>query len=217
MSRTDAAIANDNPPKRRPGRPSVAAAQRARIVEAYVEEVRAHGLAKASVDRVAATLGVSRTLVFHYFGDLRVLTRAVVEHILKNAVRDISAGREGMTLAQRRKALVKFAIAGAHFDHLDDVGVMAEIEGLAAHDESIMAIIREMWDVQLDAVVAELRACYPEASLADCKALGYALSCLGEQHWQLSFFAPGAKQAAAVQRACEILLATLETSSSRKR
>lgn len=217
MSRTNTAIANDNPPKRRPGRPSVATAQRARIVEAYVEEVRAHGLANASIDRVAAALGVSRTLVFHYFGDLRVLTRAVVEHVVKNALCEISAGREGMTLVQRRKALVKFGLAGPHFEHLSDAGVMSEIEGLAAHDEAIAAMIREMWDVQLDAVIAELRACYPEASLADCKSIGYAVTCLGEQHWRMSFFSTGAKQSAAMQRAYEILLATLETSNSRKR
>src|SRR5581483_2501055 len=90
-------------PRRRPGRPSMATAQRARIVEAYVEEVREHGLAKASLDRVAAALGVSRALVFHYFGDIGALTRAVVEHILRNAMRDLSSGRERMTPAQRRQ------------------------------------------------------------------------------------------------------------------
>ncbi len=217
MSRTAAAIANDNPPKRRPGRPSVASAQRARIVEAYVEEVREHGLAGASVDRVAAALGVSRTLVFHYFGDLRVLTRAVVEHILKVAMRDMSAGRERMALPARRKALVRFAVAGAHFENLRDVGVISEIEGLAARDKTIAAMIREMWDVEIGAVTDEVRACYPDASPADCEAVAYALTCLGEQHWQLTFFGPGAKLSATAQRAAETLLATLETPKSRKR
>jgi TetR/AcrR family transcriptional regulator, cholesterol catabolism regulator len=196
--------------KRRPGRPSQATAQRARIAEAFAEEARRSGVAGASVDRVAGSLGISRALVFHYFGDLRALTRAVVESLVKNSVRDLTEGRERMALAQRRRALVKFVAAGPHFQQLADIPVLAEIIALARRDEVIAAMIKEMWDIQIGAVIDEVRACFPKASLADCKAVGYALTCLGEQHWWLTFLGPGAKQSASAQRAAEVLIATLE-------
>jgi len=66
--------------KRRVGRPSIAHDRRPQIVEAFAGCIRDHGLSGATMERVAERLGVSRTLIFHYFRNTDALVRAVVRH-----------------------------------------------------------------------------------------------------------------------------------------
>ena len=205
------ASAGPEPPARRRGRPSIALARRAEIIEAYVECIRAHGMAGATVDKVAQALGLSRTLVFHYFGDMRTLSRAVVEHIVSTAIRNMTESRKGLSIPARRQALIEFAVNGPNFGELRDLIVQAEVNALAGHDEAVAAMLSEMWDVWIAAVVDELAMCFPRADRRQCEWVGYALTCLGEQHWWLTFIGPGARRREDVRRAAENLMATLET------
>lgn len=198
-------------PVRRRGRPSIAAARRAEIIEAYVECIRAHGMSGATVDKVAQTLGLSRTLVFHYFGDMQTLSRAVVEHIVSNAVRNLVQSRRGLSVPARRRALVDFTVNGPNVGELRDLIVQAEVNALAGHDETVSAMLSEMWEVWIAAVIDELAACFPQADRRKCEWVGYALTCLGEQHWWLTFVGPGVQRREDARRAAESLIATLES------
>lgn len=198
-------------PVRRPGRPSIALARRAEIVEAYVECIRAHGMSGATVDKVAQTLGLSRTLVFHYFGDMRTLSRAVVEHIVGTQIRNMAESRKDLSIAARRRALIDFAVNGPDFGKLRDLVVQAEVNALAGHDETVAAMLSEMWEVWISAVVDELVVCFPQAERRQCEQVGYALTCLGETHWWLTFIGPGARRRKDARRAAESLIATLQT------
>ena len=204
--------AEADPPVRRRGRPSIALARRAEIVEAYVECIRAYGMAGATVDKVALTLGLSRTLVFHYFGDMRTLSRAVVEHIISAAIRNMTEGRKSLSTSARRRALVDFAVNGPNFSEVRDLIVQAEVNALAGHDETVAAMLSEMWDVWIGAVVDELAACFPHADRSQCEWVGYALTCLGETHWWLTLVGPGVRHRRDARRAAESLIATLQSS-----
>ena len=194
----------------RRGRPSIASARRAEIVAAYVDCIRAHGMAGATVDKVAQMLGLSRTLVFHYFGDMQTLTRAVVEHIVRAGIRNMTESRKGLAMPARRRALIDFAVNGPSSSAAGDLIVQAEVNALAGHDETVRAMLAEMWDVWIAAVVDELAACFPQADRGQCAWIGYALACLGEQHWWLTLVGPGRRHRADARRAAESLIATLE-------
>jgi AcrR family transcriptional regulator len=150
--------------KRPRGRPSVAPEQRTRIIEAFVKAMRRHGFTGATVDRVAKSLGISRTLIFHYFGDMKVLTRAVAEYITKNSIRDLGAALEGLSPVERRKVLADFTVEGPHFEQLRDVAVLADIDSLAGQDAGVAAMLAEMWELQIGAVVEALVNGDPHAS-----------------------------------------------------
>jgi AcrR family transcriptional regulator len=203
------------PPRGR-GRPSIALARRAEIVEAYIECIREHGMAGATVDKVAQSLGVSRTLVFHYFGDMQTLSRAVVEHIVSNTIRNMTAARHGLSIAARQQALIDFAVEGPDFSELRDLVVQAEVNALAGHDAGVATMLSEMWEVWIAAVVDELSACFPAAERSRCEWVGYALACLGEQHWWLTFLGPGAQRKADARRAAENLISNLRSSGEAK-
>lgn len=69
-------------------------ATRARIVEAAAAQVRARGAAGTSVDAVIASAGVSKSQLYHYFGDKDALITAVVE---RQAERVLAANRRLLT------------------------------------------------------------------------------------------------------------------------
>lgn len=197
-------------PVRRPGRPSLALTRRPEIVEAYIECIRSHGIPGATVDKVAQAMGVSRTLVFHYFGDMQTLTRAAAEHILRTSVRHLTEGRQSLSCAARREALLDYAVAGPHFAEPRDVVVLAELTSLAGRDPTIAAMLSEIWQSWIEAIVDEVSACFPAADPAHCASVGYALACLGEQHWWLTFIGPGAQRGSDARKAADNLMSTLQ-------
>jgi AcrR family transcriptional regulator len=188
----------------------VAPERRTEILEAYIECIRNLGLEAATVDQVARSLGISRTLIFHYFGDTQTLTRAAAEYIVANAIRDMTTRGLGLAPPARRKALLDFLFDGAHFQSLRDVVVFAELTSLAGRDESVVALLARMWEAQIDAITAEIVACFPDAAESDRTSVAYALACVGEQHWQLSFIGPATKRGRVARRGAELLLGALD-------
>jgi TetR/AcrR family transcriptional repressor of nem operon len=55
-------------------------ATRDRIVAAAAALIYQHGVAETSTEDIQAAAGVSASQVYHYFGDKRSLTRAVIDH-----------------------------------------------------------------------------------------------------------------------------------------
>jgi len=59
---------------------------RRRLVEAAYSEFAAHGIAGARVDRVAATAGVNKALIYFHFGNKEGLFTAVFEQIVNQTL-----------------------------------------------------------------------------------------------------------------------------------
>ncbi|HEV7708398.1 MAG TPA: TetR family transcriptional regulator [Asanoa sp.] len=62
--------------------PGDAQETRRRLIEAAHEEFAAHGIAGARVDRVAATAGVNKALIYFHFGNKEGLFEAVFDRIV---------------------------------------------------------------------------------------------------------------------------------------
>jgi AcrR family transcriptional regulator len=194
---------------RRVGRPSIAEDRRAQIVEAFLECIRRHGLTGATVERVAEALGFSRTLVFHYFGDTEALVQAAAEQIFDQTLARLMASLRTVPTDERGRAILDFLFAGPHFGELRDVIVMAEITSLAGRDKRLHAMLADMWERSIGIVVDELRAAFPQADPSRCRAIGYALTCLAEENWWMTFIGPGLKRRNEARKAAEILFASL--------
>ena len=61
------------------GRKSLAPTRRAEILDAFEECIVTHGLEASSFQRIAATAGMDRAMIRHYFGTREALVDAVVE------------------------------------------------------------------------------------------------------------------------------------------
>jgi len=74
--------ARPDPRKRAPAPPMRdAGASRARILDAATAEFAAYGLGGARVDRIAASAGANKRMLYYYFGNKESLFRAVLEAV----------------------------------------------------------------------------------------------------------------------------------------
>lgn len=88
--------------------------RRDRIITAAIEEFASRGIAGARMERIAASAGVNKQLVFHYFRSKAGLHQAVVETV--TARLDLSATR-GSTPAERLRELVALLLVAADEYH----------------------------------------------------------------------------------------------------
>lgn len=191
------------------GRPSIADDRRPQIVEAFLECIRRYGLTGATVERIAQKLGISRTLVFHYFGDTESLMQTAAKQIFDQTLARLATCVRALPTPQRGRAILDFFFAGPHFDELRDVIVMAEITSLAGRDKRVHTMLGDMWERSIEIIVNELQAAFPKTDPSRCRAIGYALVCLGEENWWMNFIGPGTQYRDAARGAAEILLASL--------
>ncbi|HAV1872807.1 TPA: TetR/AcrR family transcriptional regulator [Enterobacter hormaechei subsp. steigerwaltii] len=67
-----------------------AAATRRKLLDAAVKEFAAHGLAGARVDRIAAATGISKPMLYAYFGDKEALfDAALTQEVMEAASADL--------------------------------------------------------------------------------------------------------------------------------
>lgn len=161
------------------------------------------------MERVAEALGVSRTLVFHYFDDTVALTRAATEKIFEQTLHRLKTSLATLPSTERGRAMLDFLFAGPHFGELRDVIVMAEVTSLAGRDKRVHAMLADMWERSIEILVDELRVAFPQADASRCRAMGYALTCLGEEHWWMTFIGPGTRYRIVARAAAETLLGSL--------
>lgn len=67
--------------------------RRDRILSAAAREFARHGFAGARIDRIAATAGVNKQLLFHYFGSKDGLHQAAVASVLERFDLSVKPGR----------------------------------------------------------------------------------------------------------------------------
>jgi len=85
-----------------------------RILAAAEQSFAAHGLAGARTERIAASAGVNKGLLYYYFGSKQELYRAVLRQLLEEFRQTISPGAS--PLQPPRERLVAFV--NSYFDFL---------------------------------------------------------------------------------------------------
>jgi len=188
----------------------IANERRSEIIDAFIACVRRAGLQGTTVDQVAKAAGVSRTLVFHYFGDMQSLVQEAVNKISANATRDLAKNIDGLSGRDRQLKLIDFVVAGEHFQSLSDVVLLTELISLAGRDPKVAEVLSRLYNHHISSKEIELAACFPHAEASTRHAVAYALMCISEMHWFFSSIGLGAKREHDVRLACEALLTLLE-------
>lgn len=188
----------------------IATERRGEIIDAFIACVRRSGLQGTTVDQVAKEAGVSRTLVFHYFGDMQSLVQEAVDQISANAVRDLAKNVDGLAGRDRHQKLIDFVVAGEHFQSLSDVVLLTELISLAGRDPKVAEVLSRLYSHHIASKEIELAASFPHAEASTRHAVAYVLMCISEMHWFFSAIGLGTKREHDVRLACEALLTLLE-------
>jgi TetR/AcrR family transcriptional regulator len=145
-----------------PARPRDAAASTARLLAAASAEFAEHGFEGARIDRISASSGLNRALLFQRFGDKAGLYRAVLTQVSRDAAATraaITAGRSAPADRAEFGALVReLARATAAFlrDHEEAARILVweRAAGWAAFE----AVRPEADDPAADRIVGWFRA-----------------------------------------------------------
>jgi AcrR family transcriptional regulator len=165
------------------GRPSKARERIAEILHATAGVVAREGFAGATLSKVAAAVGLQRTLVLHYFGTRDALIGAFIDHavsaygvaMLRSAADESIQDRIGAMFAR-----------GAYRSR-EDLVVWIELVALSARDRDVRRRLRDLWTKRwLPDLEAQLAAQFPSASAESVASTAYALACLFEAHWAFS-------------------------------
>jgi AcrR family transcriptional regulator len=65
--------------------------KRQKILQASLTEFAEHGYLNASTNRIVQTAGISKGLLFHYFGSKKKLFLYVLDHVIKTLISKLSA------------------------------------------------------------------------------------------------------------------------------
>ena len=87
--------------------------------------------------------------------------------------------------------------------------VEAELTSLGGRDQQVHKMYDKAWEKFIETVGAELYKTFPRAGHEECHRVAYALTCLGEQDWWLTFVGPGAGRRGIARKAGELLVAQL--------
>ncbi|MCW2996365.1 MAG: transcriptional regulator, tetR family protein [Conexibacter sp.] len=151
---------------------------RARIVDAAIERFAADGLG-ASLDAVAAEVGVTKGALYHHFGSKEGLVEAVYkEAIRRHADRVIEASRDG-TGRERLLALVD-ASARLYASRTPFYRVLVTLHLTAAMERPALAeIARRMQRTQRDFMIELVREGQRDGSIKaalDAEAVGLTVN-----------------------------------------
>ena len=195
MSAAQAQKTQSESSRRRVGRPSKIKERREEILDAFLTCAGRYGLAGATADRIASELGVSRTLVFHYFGNRDALLHGAAERFLTRYAPRIEALPDE-PIEKRHQAIVN-----AFFEDLvpqesastmaRDCIVMAGIVSLSGRDPKVRRQIRRWWERLLVTLTESISTAFPGAPAETIDSVAYALTCLAEQHYNMEFLGVG--------------------------
>jgi AcrR family transcriptional regulator len=126
---------------------------KARILDAALDEFSTHGVAGARVDRISATAGCNKNLLYVYFGSKESLFMAVLEQHLVRVYEDIPFTPDDLPGFAGR--VFDFAMTRPDLMRLLAWSTLERSTGVpdrraASHDAKIDAIAREQADHRLD-------------------------------------------------------------------
>ena len=146
------------------------------------ETVRLHGIADASLRRIAEKAGLSLQMVSHYFGNREELVLAFVRRIAEQILAAVEAEVAGKIPARQLDALIDF-LFGVQYKELTGNDVIGrEVWALAERDEKVRAILSGAYNNAIGRLGEVLTGAYPNADPKDCRTIAYMLTCLQEAH-----------------------------------
>jgi AcrR family transcriptional regulator len=159
------------------GRPSLAEARRAQILDAYEECVLQFGMETSSLEKIADEAGIKRSVVRHYMGNRAELRRALVARVIERSTRAYQDAIADQGRLGGIEALIDY-IAGPDFPDKRDDALVDALFAASHRDPDLRAQLRGKYVAFQRAIARELRAAFPNAERKDINGVAYALVCL---------------------------------------
>ncbi|WP_405539302.1 TetR/AcrR family transcriptional regulator [Streptomyces sp. NBC_00075] len=160
------------------GRRSLVAERRQQVLEAASRCLARHGLAGATLEKIAEESGLSRSHIRHYVGNRDDLLLAVVEWVQERDDRAFAAAVE-QAPPERRLGVAMDYLFGPWFLGVgDESAVILELIRAGQSDETLREAMMSGYRMMLGAIDSGLAAEFPDSAPAMRRGTAYGLLCL---------------------------------------
>lgn len=177
------------------GRRSLKEERAEQILEAFERCVADHGLAGATLERVAEYAGLGRPAIRHNVGNREALIEAALERIATRHKHSYAAIADQLPSSGRVEAMLGYLFVGPFSGPADqEDAVLDELFAVRHREPRVAELLDEVY-ADLQATLArELRREYPGASRARCRTVAYQLMALAFGHSTFSTLDIGARR-----------------------
>lgn len=196
------------------GRPSKALERRDEILDAMEICVREHGIALASMRRIAEQSGLSLQMISHYFGNRQSLILAFVERVSERLLAEMDQSNLGHTPQERLQNAISFLCDGRYKELTGNDVIGREIWGMAERDEDIRRFVWGAYDRWLEHLTHMIIDVYPHVLGGHARNTAYAILCLTEANEFFSGISNNEAPPHAIAMAAKGLLSLLEPQSA---
>ena len=158
-----------------------------------------------SLNEIAASLGVTKAALYHYFPNKNTLLAACFDYAMAAAFASLERGRKQGRNGRERLVLTITGYVAELIDELNCCVVLMEEQALEPEDRAKLVRERDKFERSLRALVREGIA---DGSVAPCDPKLAVFMLLGAVHWVTKWFSPDGAWAAQDASAALIELAT---------
>lgn len=192
------------------GRPDLTTVRTEEILNAFEHCVARYGLHGSSLERVAETAGMKRSVVRHYLGNRDEMVEALAVRVANRCREDLDAYLSTVTEERRLEQLLAFLFPDSGQGSTDN---LMAVESLIAAGEDHPRI-RELMTTYVEAVVEmvtnQLRIAFPNTTRSQCWTTAYGLVGICFNHTSLSPLGLPAKYLTAARKSARELINTLQ-------
>lgn len=193
------------------GRPSVTAERANEILDAFEACVAKHGLEGTTLQRVADTAGLTRSLIRHHVGNRDALLAAWVERAIARYNDELALLLRSLPTSNRAQVLAASLFGG---ERTEPDRVMDLVVATATDHEEARERISRFFEEMIQAIADDLAVSYPGASPEACLEVASGLAALSMTSESLEPLAVDVRFSAALESAAQRLVATLDPSES---
>lgn len=165
------------------GRKSLAPTRIAQILDAFEQCVIEHGLAEATLQRVAEAAGVKLSIIDHYIGNREALMQAMIERFITTYQRDTEAFLATLPAGNPLAYLLDFYFSEAsHQYRPGDTTILSELLVYSERHPVTKASLHDLFQLLENSFYSAIQQNHPDLPDAQARQTAYAILSLWYGH-----------------------------------
>jgi AcrR family transcriptional regulator len=192
------------------GRRSLKQERTDQILAAFARCVAEHGLAGATLERIAEYAGLGRPAIRHNIGNREAVIEAALLQLAARHKASYAALADALPDRDRVDALLRYLFTGPFSGPVDEEdAIIDELFAVRHREPRVAALLEDTYRDLQSTVTTELLRDHGEAGRARCASVAYLIMALAFGHSTFSGLGVGARRGTLALREARSIVATL--------
>ncbi|HBE69242.1 MAG TPA: TetR/AcrR family transcriptional regulator [Planctomycetaceae bacterium] len=195
------------------GRPSLAEARVAEILDAFERCIARFGIEGSSLERIAEEAGVKRSILRHYVGNRDDLVVALADRVTSQYKESLRTHLLSTPNMEPTDQLLAYLFPKQTVSTAESLLVVESLIAISASSPEIRSRMQDYVEYFVTESAALLKKSYPDATRKQCWSVAYGLISICFNHESLAPLQPPPKYSRAAKAAAEALVTTLASTN----